>query len=613
VDKGGLREMAVKIELFSKKNKGYAINGEKFVKASDTHTTEMQEKASLALFEHIYEKRNGTIFPENDFEYDSFNDINLLTGVSKDYGLSTGKGWGDKKIAGKSFPPKQWMPGNNILPKAQLFVAKIGGLNATQSKKIGIPYYKDHSYSLAQEIIFDHFPAKHHADTQWLSNFYKQQTKVFDPSTKIGKSQLGGDKSKFDHYDRSTSGAFMDWISKLVKTRAGISKKDTWNPADIWLVNDYEQVKKDILGALGQANVGSKIEVINILNNIMVTLMRQQSNSQTPSVVGISLKKISGKAALWEVVNLDPNAYKMFIPGKGPNVYQYNKASRKSKCSLNVETGTYLTKGEAAEKTWKGKLSKFSQSTSWKNNIDTLAKTKKIKNLDYNILAFGTMETAMIITEDNKDWFELTIKSSSTSSNKPQNLKFEPKPIAAPGARAGRAEADKVRELFTKLGVPFANDATQYPADSKAWKKAAPDYEKMVDRISGKFIQTGGVTGKEFVKTVTRMFLQVDLLDFEKRKGLGFTAWSKKQKDELSPPSEDDGDKKGERKDTSDRLRYNIVSKLMQVDCLDKLKKLQMKKSPKNKDISQLDVWVTYVCFMAQKKGKGFGPFGKLY
>ena len=115
----------------------------------------------------------------------------------------------------------------------------------------------------------------------------------------------------------------------------------------------------------------------------------------------------------------------------------------------------------------------------------------------------------MIITEDNKDWFELTIKSSSTSSNKPQNLKFEPKPIAAPGARAGRAEADKVRELFTKLGVPFANDATQYPADSKAWKKAAPDYEKMVDRISGKFIQTGGVTGKEFVKTVTRMFLQV--------------------------------------------------------------------------------------------------------
>ena len=610
--------MAAKVELFSKKNKGYAINGEKFAKASDTYTTEMQEKASLALFEHIYEKRGGKIFPETDFKYDSFNDINLMTGVSKEYGMPTGNGaklkaWENKKIAGKTFPPKLWMPGNNTLPKNKLFVGKIGGLSATQSKKIGIPYYKDHSYSAAQDIIFEYFPAKHHADTQWLQNFYKQQSKVFDTSTKIGKSQLGGDASKFDHYDRSTSGAFMEWISKLVGTRAGISKKDTWNPADVWLVNDYEQVKKDIEGALGQVNIGSKKVLIHMLNNIMVTLMRQQSNSQSPSVVGISLKKISGKAALWEVVNLDPKAYRMFIPGKGANVYQFNKSHTRSKCSLNVETGNYLVQGGAAEKTWKGKLSKFSQSKSWKNNIDKLAKTKKIKNLDYNILAFGTMEASMIISEDGKDWFELPLKSSSTSSNKPQNLKFEPKPLAAPGARAGRAQADEVRELFVKLGAPFANDATKYPADSKAWKKAAPDYERMVDRISGKFIDCGGVNGKTFINTVTRMFLQVDLLDFEKRIDMGFTAWNKKQKEELSPPSEDDGDKKGERKDTSDRLRYNIVSKLMQVDCLDKLRKLKDKKSPKNKDITHLDIWVTYVCFMAQKKGKGFGPFGKLY
>ena len=72
-------------------------------------------------------------------------------------------------------------------------------------------------------------------------------------------------------------------------------------------------------------------------------------------------------------------------------------------------------------------------------------------------------------------------------------------------------------------------------------------------------------------------------------------------------------EKKGkvEIKQSADRLRYNIVSKLMQVHILWVLKHLSKKKY--TKEISALDVWVTYVCFMAQKKGSGFGPFGKIY
>ena len=29
--------------------------------------------------------------------------------------------------------------------------------------------------------------------------------------------------------------------------------------------------------------------------------------------------------------------------------------------------------------------------------------------------------------------------------------------------------------------------------------------------------------------------------------------------------------------------------------------------------ITMLEVWLTKIAFMAQKKGPGFGPFGKLY
>ena len=44
------------------------------------------------------------------------------------------------------------------------------------------------------------------------------------------KTQFNG--AKFDTYNRD--GGFMDWVSSHIKTKYGISQKDTWNPADIW-------------------------------------------------------------------------------------------------------------------------------------------------------------------------------------------------------------------------------------------------------------------------------------------------------------------------------------------------------------------------------------------
>ncbi len=114
---------------------------------------------------------------------------------------------------------------------------------------------------------------------------------------------------------------------------------------------------------------------------------------------------------------------------------------------------------------------------------------------------------------------------------------------------------------------------------------------------------------------VTRLFTEVAVMagEIQVKKGGKFQSvlpLNKQQKDMLqSVKIKDDGP---EIKQSADRLRYNIVSKLMQVDCLRVLNKLSNVKTGNTK-ISKLDVWVTYVCFMAQKKGKGFGPFAKLY
>jgi len=184
-----------KVRLLGQVLKNRAINGEAYKKASDTHTTTMQEKASLALFEFIYEKRNGTVFPIEDFHYDSINDINLDTGVSKDYSMwkidlkdpkktkANLKAWLSKSVNGKTFPPKTWMPGNNSIKKNKLYTSK-SGITKAESKKLGIPHHALHSYSEAQEIIFEYFPAQHHKDDGWLVNFFKHQDKLFDTATR---------------------------------------------------------------------------------------------------------------------------------------------------------------------------------------------------------------------------------------------------------------------------------------------------------------------------------------------------------------------------------------------------------------------------------------------
>jgi hypothetical protein len=83
----------------------------------------------------------------------------------------------------------------------------------------------------------------------------------------------------------------MDYISKHIKNRYGIAKKDSWNPADIWLIKD-------------EAKVVREIEATKSLQQLNDVMRKQYREARC---VGISLKAISGANARFEEVNLKDN------------------------------------------------------------------------------------------------------------------------------------------------------------------------------------------------------------------------------------------------------------------------------------------------------------------
>ena len=110
-------------------------------------------------------------------------------------------------------------------------------------------------------------------DDTWIENFYKQQKVLIK---KIGKPN-------FTEFNRN--GGFMQFITNLVKKHYGISSKDNWDPADIWLIQDERKWTSMMkLGNLVEKDVHTK--TVQELNAIMRMLFKLRQ------VFGISLKKL---------------------------------------------------------------------------------------------------------------------------------------------------------------------------------------------------------------------------------------------------------------------------------------------------------------------------------
>ena len=110
----------------------------------------------------------------------------------------------------------------------------------------------------------------------WCKSFAAQGRKM---RTKFSNS-------KFETYNRD--GGFMDWYSKHVNTRYQIKKKDSLNPADIWMINEEKVVKNRI----------NRANNLQEHNNIMRKLYKERK------LCGISLKAVSGNNARFEEINM---------------------------------------------------------------------------------------------------------------------------------------------------------------------------------------------------------------------------------------------------------------------------------------------------------------------
>lgn len=149
-------------------------------------------------------------------------------------------------------------------------------------------------------------------DSVWEKTFFEQGKKI--------QQEVGA--TKYNHYSRDNG--FMEDIATLVKTKYRISQKDTWNPADVWLVANYNAEKQFLLAC-------AKDDVTSI----------QEFNSELRhkfgdrKIIGVSLKKMSGKTAKWEVVNLEDSD--IFYDD------EYRFRFEKAVCKLSVDSRRNLS------------------------------------------------------------------------------------------------------------------------------------------------------------------------------------------------------------------------------------------------------------------------------
>ena len=211
---------------------------------------------------------------------------------------------------------------------------------------------------------------------------------------------------KTSEYNRN--GGFMKFITDLIRTRFGVSQKDTWNPADIWIINGSQNTLESRI----KNSVEGKHQTLRELNTILRTMFHDEE------VMGISLKK-TGPVAYYEKINLDG-----VIPDTKD--YNYDVPMTDLKALFLIDSSTGM----------------FSQDV--KITVDA--------------------------QQENKT-FTFQIKANSSDSTTGSNLKFEPTAKGAGTARLGKAPVDEVSEILRdiKRSAAFVNRYQDYPGTVTAF------------------------------------------------------------------------------------------------------------------------------------------------
>ena len=241
----------------------------------------------------------------------------------------------------------------------------------------------------------------------WLISYYAQSEVLLNEVQPPRMSEF------------NRNGGFMKFITDLCKRKFGIAQKDTWNPADIWIIkgnqSNLERVVKN--------TTRGKHQTILELNAVM----RQMYHKKV--IMGISLKK-TGRIAYYEEVNLDG-----FIRGLTTENYNYDVPMSDFIANFKIEPSTKMF-------------------------------TQDVK-IDVNAEREGKV-------------FTFQIKALDSGSSGGQNLKFEPTMKGASSARLGKAPVDKVASLLKDIdgSAEFVNKYQEYPADLDQFEKISQKHNE---------------------------------------------------------------------------------------------------------------------------------------
>ena len=364
---------------------------------------------------------------------------------------------------------------------------------------------------------------------EWLENFYKQNVRLLqelkgEKFTMFTRGKTDGYQATW--YDQTDT--FMEWVSNQVK-QFKISKKDNWNPADVWLIKNEKKHREDIEEAMKGPTTSKRMGVVeanlNQFNEIFRQLFLQKQ------IMGISLKKVSGDVADWKEVNVTEKFFKHI------ESIEMKYTGAKCKFGPGVVTAKQAARSQR------------------KNQLPTKA-------------GYFTLETqeTMITLKDTESNTEFEIQIKANDSSKFDNLKYEPKDLKNTGARLGKATSAYVDDLVEYYGIRgWKRSYKDYPqslATVFPFTKTEQDkYLGMITELKSEGVDIGNVTPIEAVTNIRETF---------SRTSLPFVA----------------------------------NSKLMQVNWLYNFLTLSTKNRNK---------MVTDMIFLAEKAGRRYGPYGKLY
>ena len=279
-------------------------------------------------------------------------------------------------------------------------------------------------------------------------------------------------------YDRdganSNTSGFMKFISDIVRNNAGISQKDTWNPADIWLTRKTCQ-EKSFKGQTPQKVIEDAVKLINSIKDIEILNSVMRKLFISGDVIGVSLKKVAKPkgGAYWKVYNVKMPLFAGtamkhgFLERMGESPPSYNYTLGDIVCKFNLE-GTEPNQ------------------------------------------ELATQEARIFLKDGTKNLFYFTVKTTS-GVGKWGSLKYEPTYMPRSAARLGKAPVAQVKKLLSdfKIGAEtptlnkHCNVWGKFPQNMEQYDKVAGDFEAMFKRIVSKGVDTGGVkTAEKFSSNI---------------------------------------------------------------------------------------------------------------